>query len=563
MSAPALSGLSTEELDETKTAAAEFYRMNGVPRIIERALNELFVQQPADVHGYLADYFLKLSAPPRISRLRGREVFSAKGQLIVEAEVFCIVCNKEKSMSSAAVISHSVPTGTSLNRIENSQRSPDHVNTAIQWINEPLSRMLLNQDPCDQSEVDEILSNFFMSYVEEEKEMHDRQKTEPSKLETAPSSPLIMPKKNKKIADKGKKNTAEENPFSLAEALQPVLNESMAIGSVSLAVAKSGAKIKGIPLYKYISALKNQKVAKHFHVPVPWITLLSCGKESAGKLCLLEEIILISKVGQPVKQSVTMACELQKEMMRMISSSGKAGVRQAPVSHSGIPTASYDRPEQPLDLITDACTNLNVPLGTEVYLALNCAASKLMDHSKGKYEVATGLLKSPDEFIEVYQNLTSKYPAVVAIIDPFRREDAEQWEKLSNTIGNTCSLLSDIPHKTMAPVLPGVQGYVIRHVNETTVSDIIHATLPYQGSVLLDTMSSETCSDGSFSDLAVGLGLDYVKLGGLSGAETMAKYSRLISIEEELAQQGLLVCKYAMLFCKRPKKQSATAEKTI
>ncbi|KAM4600168.1 LOW QUALITY PROTEIN: enolase 4 [Fundulus diaphanus] len=236
-----------------------------------------------------------------------------------------------------------------------------------------------------------------------------------------------------------------------------------------------------------------------------------------------------------------MAFELQKETMRMINISTKTGVAQASVLHSGGPTASYDRPEQPLDLITDACSNLNVLLGTDVYLALNCAAPKLVDYSKGKYEVATGVLKSPDELVEL-QNLVSKYPAVVALIVKFRREDAEQWEKLSNTTGNACSLLSDITHKPLAPVLPGVRGYVFGHVNETTVSDIIHATLHYQGSVLMGAMSSETCSEVSFSDLAVGLEFD-VKFGGLSGGETMAKYNRLISIEE-LAQQGFLgICR--------------------
>ncbi|XP_014910163.1 enolase 4 isoform X1 [Poecilia latipinna] len=546
------------DIHKMRIAAAEFYRRNGVPAIIERALNELFLRQPADVHGYLANFFLELSTPPRISDLRGREVFSENGQLIVEVEVFSIVCNKEKSMSSAAVVSHFAPVGT-----EESQRSSDHVETALQWIHELFRKLLLNQNPCDQAEIDQMLSDFFRSYHEEEKARRDKLKAEASELEAAAHTTPVMPSKEKKSAGKGKKSVVVEKQFPPPEPPEPLLLEGMAVGSVSLAVAKSGAKIKGMPLYKYISALKNQKDPTHFHVPVPWITLLSCGKKSPGKLCLLEEIILISKVGHPVKQSVTLACELQKEMMRLMSMSGKGGITLSSVSHNGVLTASCERPDQPLDLITNACTNLKVPLGVDVFLALNCAAPKLVDYSKGKYEVATGGLKSPDELIEVYNNLISKYPAVVAVIDPFRREEAEQWKKLSDRIGISCSLLSDITHKAQAPALPGVHGYVFRHANETTVSDIIHATFCYQGSVVMDTMLSESSSDGSFADLAVGLGLDYVKLGGLGGAETMAKYNRLISIEEELAQQGLLVCKEPPLFSEKPKEQPATAEETI
>lgn len=104
---------------------------------------------------------------------------------------------------------------------------------------------------------------------------------------------------------------------------------------MSLAVAKTGAQVQGIPLYKYIAALKNTKVnhistnvlyihrkptlgetcndvlidfiqaLAQFHIPVPLVTLLSCGKNSPGKLNLLEEVILIPKVGQRVKQVLT------------------------------------------------------------------------------------------------------------------------------------------------------------------------------------------------------------------------------------------------------------------
>ncbi|XP_045927045.1 enolase 4-like [Micropterus dolomieu] len=75
----------------------------------------------------------------------------------------------------------------------------------------------------------------------------------------------------------------------------------------------------------------------------------------------------------------------------------------------------------------------------------------------------------------------------------------------------------------------------------------------------MGTTRSEPCSDASLSDIAVALGLDYVKLGGLNGAERMTKYNRLISIEEELAQQGILVFKEKHpppLFTEKPQEES-------
>ncbi|XP_070772661.1 LOW QUALITY PROTEIN: enolase 4 [Enoplosus armatus] len=562
--------LSKEERDfgDMRNAAAEFYRVNRIPQEIERALNEIFFHGPGDVHGYLANHFTNLSAPPMISQLKGKEVYDARGHLSTEAEVFCIVCNKEKSMSSAAVSSHFGPKETSLDGKAKSQVRADHVMTAVQWINEPLNNMLKGQNPCDQSEVDQILSNFFMARYLEEKDTRDKEKEEsPSSAgepEVVLPSPLPTHAKDKKSVDKGKKSNTAEKPFPPAEPPEPVLPGSLAIGSVSLAVAKTGAQIQGIPLYKHIAALKNRKVPTRFHIPVSLVTLLSCGKNSPGKLSLLEEVILIPKAGQRVKQIITMTLELQKEMMRIMNTSTKAGATQAILCDNGALAGSYERPEQPLDLIAEACANFGLALGTEIHLAINCAAPELMDYAKGKYEVATGVLKSPDELVDMYQTLIGKYPAVVALIDPFRREDADQWEKLSNVIGDSCSLLSDVTYKPKAPRLLGARGHILKHVHETTVSDLSRVTSEHQGSVLMGTTCSEPCGDASLPDIAVGLGLDYVKLGGLCGAERMTKYNRLISIEEELAQQGILAFKEKHpppLFTEKPQEQATTAER--
>ncbi|KAI3363269.1 hypothetical protein L3Q82_011564 [Scortum barcoo] len=541
-----------------KHAAAEFYRVNGVPQDIERALNLLFLHKPDDVHGYLvgvpavdttggqlmlatliqqrqlaaddfngkeilkgsrvagfyANYFTNLSAPPKICRLKGREVYDARGQLSIEAEIFCIVCNKEKSMSSAAVSSHFGLKETSLDWKAKNKVRADHVMTAVQYINEPLDNMLKGQNPCDQSKVDHILSEVFMARYLEEKDIQNKEKQEScsgSKPEVVLPTPPPPQNKDKNSVEKGKKSNTAEKPLPPAEPPEPFRPESLAIGSVSLAVAKTGAQIQGIPLYKYIAALKNREAEAQFHIPVSLVTLLSCGKNSPGKLNLLEEVILIPKVGQRVKQIITMTLELQKEMMRIMSTSTKAG-------------------------------------------------------SKGKYEVATGVLKSPDELVDMYQTLISKYPAVVALIDPFRREDTDQWEKLSHKTGDSCSLLCDMTYKSKALPLLGVRGHILKDIHETTVTDLIHTTSKNQGLMIMGTTSSESCSDDSWSDIAVGLGLDYVKLGGLSGAERMTKYNRLISIEEELAQQGILVFKEKHpppLFAEKPQEQSTTTEYSV
>ncbi|KAG7229855.1 hypothetical protein INR49_012405 [Caranx melampygus] len=375
--------------------------------------------------------------------------------------------------------------------------------TAVQWINEPLTNMLKDQNPCDQSGVDHILSSFFLAWYREEKDIPNSEEEERhSRGESEvvlPSAPSAQAK-DKKTTDKGKKSNTTEKLFPPAEPLEPVLPGSSAIGSVSLAVARAGAQLQGLPLYRHIAALKNQEAT------------------------------------------------------------------QATLHSSGAPAVSFERPEQPLDLISEACANLGLALGTEIHLALNCAARELIDYSKGKYEVTAGVLKSPDELVDMYQSLVSKYPEILALINPFRSEDKVHWEKLSNVIGDSCSLLFDVTYKIKTLPHLGVRGHILKHTDEMTVSDLISITSEHQGSVLLGTTYSEPCNNDSLSDIAVGLGLDYVKLGGLSGAERMTKYNRLISIEEELAQQGILVSKEKHpppLFTENLQKQSTTAERPV
>uniref|UniRef100_A0A672YRK1 phosphopyruvate hydratase n=1 Tax=Sphaeramia orbicularis TaxID=375764 RepID=A0A672YRK1_9TELE len=342
----------------------------------------------------------------------------------------------------------------------------------------------------------------------------------------------------------GKKASVPDKPFPAAEQPLWVLPGSLAIGSVSLAVAKAAAEIQRMSLRGVVDPpTLTQTLCLYFllpqmpsqiHVPVSLVTLMSCGRTSPGKLNLLEEIILVPKAGQRVRQVMKFLCICPRKHDGKCLSALE--VEPATLSDRGAPMFGYDRAEQPLDLINEACSNLGLQLGSEIHLVLNCAAPELMDYSKGKYEVATRVFLSPDELVDMYHTLISKYPAVVALIDPLRREDAEQWEKLNHLIGRSCALLSDVTYKPQGPPPPGVKGHILKHMNEVSVSDLIDITSQKPDHITM-FKARYGCP---LSVQAVGLGLDYIKLGGLSGSERMSQYNRLMTIEEELDQLGTL-----------------------
>ncbi|PKU31410.1 hypothetical protein llap_18286 [Limosa lapponica baueri] len=304
----------------------------------------------------------------------------------------------------------------------------------------------------------------------------------------------------------GKKVSVAERTIPPAEPIESVLCGSLAIGGTSLAVAKAGATISRIPLYLHIALLKHDQQSS------PQLADSKKGKaQNAGK----------------------------KAPPRALKR----------ISHLGCLITGYDSLEQPLLLMQTACSNLGLELGTDMYLGINCAAHELMDYGKGKYEILTGTFKSPDEMVDMYVELISKFPFIIALIDPLRKEDRQQWNNICCALGSKCYLIAEDAATYISKLktdqninTPRCSGVVLKYINQTKVSDLIELTGLLDGQrhiTILGSPDGES-SDDSLVDLAVGLGARFIKLGGLSRGERVTKYNRLLAIEEELAKNGTL-----------------------
>ncbi|KAF6317151.1 enolase 4 [Rhinolophus ferrumequinum] len=177
------------------------------------------------------------------------------------------------------------------------------------------------------------------------------------------------------------------------------------------------------------------------------------------------------------------------------------------MSHLGCLTIAYDTIEQPLLLIQGICANLGLELGTNLHLAINCAAHELMDY------------------------------------------DAEQWDSIYSALGSRCYIIAGSASKSISKLLadgnisiPKSSGLIIKHTNQTTMSDLVEVTnlIDSEKHIAIFGSAEGESSDGSLADLAVGLGVRFIKLGGLSRGERVTKYNRLFTIEEELVQNGTL-----------------------
>ncbi|XP_043331279.1 enolase 4 isoform X4 [Cervus canadensis] len=506
---------TTRELQKLKQQAMEYYRENDVPRRLEELLNSTFYLQPADVYGHLANCFSKLAKPPTICKVVGKNVLDGLGLPTLQVEIFCTIQNFPKNICSVVISTHfEVHENASpeLAEAEELERL-DAVSTAVQWVNETITEELQGLVPSNQAEVDQVLRTFFENKVQEDKERKELEKNLKDSTvlspQPPPPPPPPPPPSKKKGQKQGRMETAAEKPIIPAEPPEAVLCGSMAIGAVSLAVAKTSAMLDNNPLYLNIALLKHhQEQPEKLTIPLLMVSLVSCGKSSPGKLNLMKEVICIPHPGLTAKQGVEMLLEIQKHINKAIEMSPPPKPEMKK-SHDG----------------------------------------GKRGQSKGKYEVMMGTYKSAAEMVDLYVDLINKFPSIIALIDPFRKEDSEQWDSIYNALGSRCYIIAGTASQSISKLLEEgnvsilkYSGLIIRHTNQTTMSDLVEITSLIHGKKHIAVFGSTEgeSSDDSLVDLAVGLGVRFIKLGGLSRGERVTKYNRLITIEEELGQNGTL-----------------------
>ncbi|XP_012303462.2 enolase 4 isoform X3 [Aotus nancymaae] len=509
---------TTRELQKLKQQAMEYYRENDVPRRLEELLNSTFYLQPADVYGHLANCFSKLAKPPTICKIVGKDVLDGLGLPTLQVEIFCTIQNFPKSICSVVISTHfevhenALPE---LAEVEEAERA-SAVSTAVQWVNGSITHELQGIPPFDQAEVDHLLRKFFASKVQEDKE---RKKLEKSleystvliPLPPVPPPPPPPPPTKKKGQKPGRKDTATEKTITPAEPVEPVLSGSMAIGAVSLALAKTCGMLLNNPLYLNIALLKhNQEQPTMLSMPLLMVSLVSCGKSSSGKLNLMKEVICIPHPELTTKQGIEMLMEIQKHI------------------------------------------------------------NKIIEMSKGKYEVMMGTYKNAAEMVDLYVDLINKYPSIIALIDPFRKEDFKQWDSIYHALGSRCYIIAGTASKSISKLLeqgnigiPKSNGLIIKHTNQTTMSDLVEITnlIDSKKHIAVFGSTEGESSDDSLVDLAVGLGVRFIKLGGLSRGERVTKYNRLLTIEEELVQNGTLGFneEHTFFYCNEEAEKTAEA----
>ena len=410
----------------------------------------------------------------KIKSVKGRQVFDSRGNPTVEAEVFL-----DNGVSATAIS----PSGASTGAFEAHElRDQDEnkflgksVNIAVDNINNKISIKLKDLDPDKQENIDNVLL----------------------------------------------KLDGSENKTNLGA------NATLA---VSLANAKCSALSNKRSLFK--------NLGKTFSLPVPLMNIINGGAHADNDLNI-QEFMIRPDSAKNFMDAIE-KCFLVIQNLKKILQSKKMLTN---VGDEGGFAPSINTNEDALELIVQAIEKSKLKPGVDVVICLDVAANELINE-KGEYSIESKNFSSVDNVINYYKKITSDYP-IRSIEDPFAEDDWESWKKITDEIGNKIQIVGDdlfvtntkrfergIKQKSANSIL--VKPNQIGTLTETL--EVIAMAKKANFNTIISHRSGDT-EDTFIADLSVATESSQIKTGSLARSERVAKYNRLLRIEEELGNK--------------------------
>ncbi|AHC34066.1 phosphopyruvate hydratase [Pseudomonas fluorescens] len=414
----------------------------------------------------------------KIVDIKGREVLDSRGNPTVEADVL---------LDNGIIGSACAPSGASTGSREalelrdgdKSRYLGKGVLKAVANINGPIRDLLLGKDPLDQKALDHAMI----------------------------------------------KLDGTENKGSLG---------ANAILAVSLAAAKAAAQDQDLPLYAHIANLNGTPGV--YSMPVPMMNIINGGEHADNNVDIQE--FMVQPVGaKTFSEGLRMGTEIFHHLKAVLKARGLSTA----VGDEGGFAPNLASNEDALKVISEAVANAGYKLGTDVTLALDCAASEF--YEDGKYNLSgEGQVFNSEGFAEYLKGLTQRYP-IISIEDGLDESDWDGWKILTDKIGEKIQLVGDDLFVTNTKILKeGIDkkianSILIKFNQIGTLTETLEAIQMAKAAgytAVISHRSGET-EDSTIADLAVGTSAGQIKTGSLCRSDRVSKYNQLLRIEEQLA----------------------------
>jgi enolase len=308
-----------------------------------------------------------------------------------------------------------------------------------------------------------------------------------------------------------------------------------AILSVSLAVADAAAKAAGLPLYASLRS------APSYTLPVPLINILNGGAHADNSVDIQE--FMIAPAGCPTfAEAIRAAAEVFHNLKKILKKKGYG----TSVGDEGGFAPNLKSNEEALDCIVESILKAGYVPGKHVFLALDPAASEFFDDGKYVFKKSDRSVRSSSEMVEFYARWISKYP-IVSIEDGLAEDDWDGWAEMTRILGSKIQIVGDDIYVTnMERFKRGLRerssNSILIKLNQIgsliETIDVVDQAHAHGFSAVISHRSGET-EDTFIADLSVALGTGQIKTGSVCRSERVAKYNRLLEIEDELGAKAV------------------------
>ena len=410
----------------------------------------------------------------KITNIKGRQVFDSRGNPTVEAEV-----HLDDGSHASAIVPSGVSTGTheafELRDLENKDYLGKSVFKALEKVNGEISKALIGFSSEDQKKIDETLIEL--------------------------------------------DNTKQKKRLGANSTL-----------SVSLAVSKAAAFSKKISLFKNLCDKQT--------LPLPLMNVINGGVHANNSLRIQEFMIRPDKA-QTFKEAINI-CFLVIQKLKSLMSKKKLSTT---VGDEGGFAPSLSNNEEAIEFILEATENAGFKPGKDVSVCLDVAANELFKDKK--YAISSSKFISPEETIDYYLDLINKY-SIKSIEDPFSEDDWNTWIAFTKSLNKNIQIVGDDLFVTNGErLLKGIDSkaanaILIKPNQIGTLTETMNViNLAHQnGYQTIISHRSGDSEDTFIADLAVASNSSQIKTGSLARSERVAKYNRLLRIEEELGNSA-------------------------
>ena len=310
-----------------------------------------------------------------------------------------------------------------------------------------------------------------------------------------------------------------------------------AILGASLAVAKAAANELGLPLYRYVGGVHAKTL------PVPMMNIINGGSHSDAPIAF-QEFMVMPVGAASFSQAMKMGSEIFHHLKKVLHDRNLSTA----VGDEGGFAPTLEGTEDALETIIKAIENAGYKAGSEVMIALDCAAAEFYKGGVYDYtlfEGKSGVKRSSEEQADYLASLCAQYP-IISIEDGMDENDWDGWKYLTQKIGDKVQLVGDDLFVTNVTRLSQgieniIENSILIKVNQIgTLSETIAAVEMAHRAGYTSVMShrSGETEDNTIADLAVALNTGQIKTGSASRSDRMAKYNQLLRIEEALDAQA-------------------------